>query len=94
MGGGHNYNRKFEENILIAGQTGCGKITCIQKLAKNKIFRDLNVDNNIDVVLGENNIFDKLIFMDGVSRIADKSDNFANFLTVSIIFSFDVPYKI
>ena len=32
--------------------------------------------------MGENNIFDKLIVM-GDSRFPDKSDGFANFLTVS-----------
>ena len=41
MGGGYNYNGKFEGNILIDGQTGCGKTTFIQKLAKNKMFGDL-----------------------------------------------------
>ena len=33
--------------------------------------------------LGEEMIFDKLIVMDDVSGLADKSDDFANFLTVS-----------
>ena len=35
------YDGKFEGNILIAGQTGCGKTTFIQKLAKNKMFGSL-----------------------------------------------------
>ena len=34
-------------------------------------------------LMGENNIFDKLIVMDDVSGLADKSDDFENFLTVS-----------
>ena len=33
--------------------------------------------------LGEEMIIDKLIVMDDVSGLADKSDDFANFLTVS-----------
>ena len=33
--------------------------------------------------LGENMVFDKLIVMDDVSGLAGKSDEFANFLTVS-----------
>ena len=42
--------------------------------------------------MGENNIFDKFIIMDDVSRLADKSDNFANFLIVSRKFSFMCGY--
>ena len=38
--------------------------------------------------MGENNVFDKLIVMDDASGLADKSDNFANFLTVSQKFNF------
>ena len=34
MDGGYRYNGKFEGKILIVGQTGCGKTTFIQKLAK------------------------------------------------------------
>ena len=33
--------------------------------------------------LGENMVLDKVIVMDDVSGLADKSDEFANFLTVS-----------
>ena len=33
--------------------------------------------------LGENMVLDKLVVMDEVSRLADKSDKFANFLTIS-----------
>ena len=54
------------------------------------IQRQKNVDN--DSVMGENNIFDKLIVMDDVSGLADKSDNFANFLTISRKFSFTCVY--
>ena len=33
--------------------------------------------------MGEDNVFNKLIVMDNVSGLADKSDNLANFLSVS-----------
>ena len=44
--------------------------------------RKRHVDN-IDIVMGENNVFDKLFVMKDVLGLADKSDDFANFLTVS-----------
>ena len=51
-----------------------------------------HVDNNIDIVMGKNNVFDKLIAMDSISGLADKSDDFANFLTISRKFSFNCVY--
>ena len=45
-------------------------------------------DDSIDIVMGENNVFNELIVMDDVSGLADKSNNFANFLTVSRKFNF------
>ena len=39
--------------------------------------------NYVNSELGEEMVLDKLIVMDGVSGLADKSDDFANFLTVS-----------
>ena len=54
--------------------------------------RKRNVDNDIDTVMGENSIFDKLIVMDDVSGLADKSDDFANFLIVSRKFNFTCLY--
>lgn len=35
------YDGIFERNILVVGQTGCGKTTFVQNLAKNKIFCDI-----------------------------------------------------
>ena len=54
--------------------------------------RKKQVDNDIDIVMGENNIFDNFIVMDDVSGVADKSDDFANFLTVSRKFNFTRVY--
>ena len=34
----YTYDRKFWGNIFIVGQTGCGKITFMQKLAVNYFF--------------------------------------------------------
>ena len=49
-------------------------------------------DNGVDIVVDENNVFDKLNVMDGVSELADKSNNFANFLTVSRKLNFTCVY--
>ena len=35
------YDGKFEGNILIVGQTGCGKTTFTQNIAKNSLFGEL-----------------------------------------------------
>ena len=32
---------KFEGNILVVGRTGCGKMTFVQNLGKNKMFDDI-----------------------------------------------------
>ena len=37
----HTYSVRFEGNILIVGQTGCGKTTLVQNLAKNNLFGEL-----------------------------------------------------
>ena len=42
--------------------------------------------------MGEDNVLTKLIVMDDVSVLADKSDNSANFLTVSRKFNFTCVY--
>ena len=49
-------------------------------------------DDNVDIVIGENNMFNKLFVMDNVLGLADKSNNFANFLTVSRKFYFTCVY--
>ena len=124
----YTYDAKFEGNILAVGQTGCGKTTFIQKLAKNNLFgeqqeifwlskisllverekkyislfsKELNfkypqtaddfnmgqaffqrkkhLDNGIDIVMGENNMYNKLIVMDDVLGLADKSKTLLTF---------------
>ena len=49
-------------------------------------------DDNVDIVMDENNVFNKIIVLDYVSALADKSNNFANFLTVSQKFNFTCVY--
>ena len=51
--------------------------------------KDNDVVNN---VMGEENTFNKLIVMDDVLGLADKSNNFANFLTVARKFNFTCVY--
>ena len=128
----YSYDGQFISNILVVGRTGCDKTTFIEKLAKNKLFREQIKDvfwiskivlsherkeiirenfNNqelqfsylqdiedfnylienftqkksdyLDNEMGENLTIDKLIIMDDVSGLPNKSSNFSNFLTVS-----------
>ena len=51
--------------------------------------KDNDVVNN---VMGEENTFNKIIVMDDVLGLADKSNNFANFLTVARKFNFTCVY--
>ena len=59
--------------------------TFFQKKKKDtkKKYIYIYLDNDIDIAMGENNIYNKLIAMDDVSGLADKSNDFANFLAVS-----------
>ena len=127
----YSFDGKFSGNILIVGQTGCGKTTFVQNLAKNQLFGDIkevfwistlelsadrennirdcfedqdvqfsypnnvedfdyllemckrNKADNLENNLGERKVMDKLIVIDDVSGLADKSDEFADFLAVS-----------
>ena len=126
------YDEKFCGNILVVGQTRCGKTSFVQNLGKNKIFGDItsvdwiskivllenrehqirqtfsyasvefhypndiaefetildllkdnkNVNIN-DFEIGESDVLDRLIVMDDVSGLANKSTEFSSFLTVS-----------
>ena len=46
------------------------------------------LDDGVDIVMSENGVFKYLTVMDDVLGLADKSNNFANFLTVSRKFKF------
>ena len=50
-----------------------------------------NMDNNVDEILGQKN-FDKLIVMDNVSRLVNKSNNFGSFFIVSRKFGYNCIY--
>ena len=139
------YNGQFNGNILLVGQTGCGKTTFLEKLAINKFFGDIiktewvsgieidtsgeaeiqsrfsnetkvhvatekdeldalienfklkalesNGDNvNLSNSFGEVRKMDRLIVLDDVSGVADLSKKFANFLTVSRKYGYNVVY--
>ena len=133
------YDTKFEGNILVVGQTSCGKTSFVQNLAKNNMFGPLtevywlskialseNRENHIDECfavdvkfrypknvadfndcleffqrrkkeyvencMGENIKLDKLVVMDDIWGFADRSEDFANFLTVSRKFGFSCIY--
>ena len=57
--------------------------TVLNLLKENK--SDVNIENNDydDLGVGEKDVFDRLIVMDEVSGLADKSNQFCSFLTVS-----------
>ena len=54
----------------------------IETSQKGTYEEDKRTNDNCNI-FGENRKFDKLIVMDDVSSLADKSNDFANFLTVS-----------
>ena len=35
------YDGKFSDNILVVGQTGCGKTTFVENLGRNKMFGEI-----------------------------------------------------
>ena len=126
-------DRTFLGNILVVGQTRCGKTSFAQNLGKNKIFGNIesvdwiskiellknreeqirktfdyasvdfhysdnlgefetvletlkdnkfvNIENDSDI--REDDFLDRVIVMDDVSGLADKSMEFSSFLTVS-----------
>ena len=58
--------------------------TILELLKDNK--SDVNININAeadDLEIGEKDVFDRLIVMDDVSAVADKSNKFCGFLTVS-----------
>ena len=146
MEGEIKFDARSVGNILVVGQTGCGKTTFVQNLVLNRIFGEIKTvdwvskiklskgreddlrrtfsyasvefhypedlgefdtlletfrnenefeDDNSDVnsiVMGENRELDQLIVMDNVSGLADKSNGFSSFLTVSQKFDYSCFY--
>ena len=142
------YDGTFNGNMLVVGQTHCGKTSFVQRLGKNKMFgiidsadwiskielsvarehqvresfcyasvefhypNDLaefettlkllkdnkkNVNSNIndeadDLGIGEKDVLDRLIVMDDVSGLADKSNKFCSFFTVSRKYRYSCIY--
>ena len=142
------YDGTFNGNILVVGQTRCGKTSFVLNLGRNKIFgnidsvdwiskgelsenrehqirerfsytsvefhypnnvgefdnvldllkgnkSDVNIENNdFDELggVGENDVFDRRIVMDDVSGLADKSNEFCSFLTVSRKYRYSCIY--
>ena len=142
------YDGTFNGNILVAGQTRCGKTSFVEKLGKNKMFGsidsvdwiskielsevrehqkregfcyasvefhypndvgefetilellkdnkgEVNININAeadDLEIGEKDVFDRLIVMDDVSGLADKSNKFFSFLTVSRKYRYSCIY--
>ena len=67
------------------------------KYTNNNMYLDFfqrkrDTESNDNILMGEDNVFNKLIVIDDVSGLADKSDNFANILTVSKKFTFTCVY--
>ena len=50
----YTYNGKFTDNIIVLGQTGCGKTTVVQNLAKNNMFDLKSVDWISKIALSKN----------------------------------------
>ena len=63
----------------------------IETFQKETYNKDEKTNGNCNI-FGENKKFDKLIVMDDVSGLADKSNDFANFLTVSRKFGYICLY--
>ena len=55
----------------------------LELLKDNKSDVNINNTDSDDLGLGEKDVFDKLIVMEDVSSLADRSNEFCSFLTVS-----------
>ena len=142
------YDGTFNGNMLVVGQTRCGKTSFVQRLGKNKMFGgidsvdwiskielsvarehqirgslcyasvefryphdlgefetilELLKDNKSDVSInindeaddlgiGEKGVFDRLIVMDDISGLAEKSNEFCSFSTVSRKYRYSCIY--
>ena len=66
--------------------------TILELLQDNKSDVNINIDEADDLGIGEKDVFDRLIVMDDVSGLADKSNEFCSFLTVSRKYRYNCIY--
>ena len=67
--------------------------TILELLKDNKSDVNININDEADDLgIGEKDVFDRLIVMDDVSSLADKSDEFCSFLTVSRKYRYSCIY--
>ena len=56
------------------------------------LLKDDKLESNLENDIGESDVFDRLIIMDDVSSLADKSSKFCSFLTVSLKYRYSCVY--
>ena len=81
--------------MFLLKQTNVGEFETILELLKdNKSDVNININDAEadDLGIGEKDIFDRLIVMDDVSGLADKSNEFCSFLTVSQKYRYSCIY--
>ena len=67
--------------------------TMLELLKDNKSDVNININDEADNLgIGEKYVFDRLIVMDDVNGLADKSNEFCNFLTVSRKYRYSCIY--
>ena len=67
--------------------------TILELLKDNESDVNININDEADDLgIGEKDVFDKLIVMDDVNGLADKSNKFCNFLTVSRKYRYSCIY--
>ena len=65
----------------------------LESLTDNKSDVNININSKADDLgIGENDVFDRLIVMDDVSGLTDKSHEFCSFLTVSRKYRYSCIY--
>ena len=78
--------------ILMTWTTLTYLLRNFRKKQQTTTKRQITITINNCITFGENKKFDKLIVMDNVSGLADKSNDFSNFLTVSRKFGYICLY--
>ena len=68
-------------------------LNLLELLKDNKSDVNININDEADDLgIGEKDVFGRLIVMDDVSGLADKSNKFCNFLTVSRKYGYSCIY--